>query len=300
MSGQFSCFAPFGVFRFSSAESPCKQHYDQLSGNLGDAFQGPVQEAINYGIAMALGIQEVQARGAAAQSDPMQATVSIPDLEHDHRIYPQPGQSDNDRREKIAQVASIGASGDAAEIEDGLTEILGALLIDVMRLDLSSEVTVYPDNAPSIDPVNTPIRLITITERILPGARTFHWETLLTDGNPIIVGDVLTVDPGKFGIEERVTITGSNSLTLTGTFTKTHEPGSPAQTGHWPHWCSTKRHTIIIVDASVLENPQLLAEVEWFMRRRATGVSTWVVTTGTVGAPTIFSVGGIIGHSVIG
>lgn len=300
MTGQFSCFAPFGVFRFSSAESPCAQHYSQLKSNLGDGLQGPVQDAITYGLAMALGVQEVQARGAAAQKDPLQATVTIPDLEKDHRIYPTPGQSIAERRNKIAQVASIGAGGDAAAIEAGLVEILGDRLVDVMRLDLDTEVTVYPDNAPVIDPVTTPIRLITITERIFPGTRTFHWETLFTDGNPIIVGDVLIVDPGEFGLEERVTITASNSLTLTGVFAKTHEPGTMARTGHWPHWCSTKRHTIIIVDADVLENPELLANVEWFMRRRATGVSTWVVTTGTVDAPTVFSVGGIIGHSVIG
>jgi hypothetical protein len=299
MSAQCSAFSPFGVFRFSAAESPCERHYNNLRNTLGDAFQGPVQDALTYALGMALGVMDLTIEGAAAQADPNQVTVLLPDLEKDHRLYPLPGDSDNVRRARLAEVMAVGYGGTPTAIEDGLAAILGTLLIDVMWLDIA-DVTTFPASV-AISPESTPLRYVTLDETVFPGSRTVSYTALVTDGNPVSIGDVLTVDPGQYGLEERVTVTDATSSTITATFANIHESGARATTGHWPHWGSDRRQTIVIVDESVLSNPSLLARVEWFLRRMLTGASTWVLTTGTAGNPTHLSVGSTvaIGHSLI-
>ena len=303
MSGQFSAYAPFGVFRFSAKPSPCKQRHDELRTSLGPAFQGHVQDAINYGIAMAMGTAQLQLEAAASQRDPEQVTYLLDDLERDYQLKPLPTDSVNMRRSALAAIMAVGRGATRAQVEAGLTALLGSLFTGCRWIDLETEAATFPVMRGYFSPASTPIRHVRINERILPGSRTVSYSPILTDGIPLKVGDWLTIDPGQYGLEERVDIRAATATTFTASYANTHEVGARATTAPWPHWGSTKRHTVVVVDSSVLFIPRLRAQVEWFMRRTMTAVSTWTLCAGTVEAPTYFQVasdGAIGGPPIMG
>lgn len=290
MSGQFSAFAPFGVFRFSAKPSPCKQRYDELQTSLGPALRGPVQDALNYGIGVAFGVAQLQLEAAAAQSDPQQTTYLLADLERDYQLKPLPYDSENVRRAALAAVMDVGRGATRAEIESGLSAILGDLFVGCRWLDAETEAVTFPTMRGYFVPPGNPIRHVRITDRILPGERTVHYTPILTDGIPLRVGDWLVVDPGQYGLEERIDVRAATATTFTASYAYVHEPGARATTAPWPHWGSTKRHTVVVVNSSVLFNRRQLSQAEWFMRRKMTGVSTWVFCAGTLEYPTYFQI----------
>lgn len=301
MSGQFSAFAPFGVFRFSAKPSPCRQRYDELRTSLGPAFQGPVQDALNYALGVAFGVAQLQLEAAGAQRDPRQVTYLLEDLERDYQLKPLPNDSVNIRRAALAAVMDVGRGATRAEIEAGLSALLGSLFVGCRWLDAETEAVTFPTMRGYFVPPSNPIRHVRITDRILPGSRTVHYTPILTDGIPLKVGDWLVVDPGQYGLEERIDVRAATATTFTASYAYVHEPGVRATTAPWPHWGSTKRHTVVVVDSSVLFNRRQLSQAEWFLRRKMTGVSTWVFCAGTLEYPTYFQVGvdGNVGYAPI-
>jgi hypothetical protein len=283
MSGQFSRHAPFGVFRFSSKESPCKKQHDALRTNLGPAFQGPNQDAITYAMAMALGVRRVQRAGAAAQKDPAQVTAMIDQLERDWKLYPGPLDSMNVRREALiaAQASSIGALASAIRL--GLDAILGDLFVEWRSMDLDAEVSAFPAGNPVIPPATTAMKWLEIMSIVWPGTGVpvgFRG----TKGNevPLKIGDILTVAPGLFGIEEVVTVTAvqyswTNAGTFTANFAHVHEIGERATTAPWPDWGSNKRAGLVVVTDLTLMTPTLMARVHTFMRKIMPAVSAWTI-----------------------
>lgn len=155
---------------------------------------------------------------------------------------------------------------------------------------------------PKISPDYTPIKHVTLSGPILPGTRTVAYTALLTDGNALMTGEWVTVEPGRIGLQERVQITASSATTITATFAYPHDSGVRATTAPWPTWRSTKRHSLVVVnDVSVFTNRTLQAAVHSFMRKVMPASSTWVLVYSGPGHAGPFSVGSsAIGFSTIG
>jgi hypothetical protein len=282
---QFDAFSPFGVFRFSSRKSPLRKVYEQMKEDLGPAFQGPVNDALVYAASVGLGLAQLQQEAAAAQDDPDRVTYLLSELEKDYQLYPSPTDSNNVRRAALKARIAIARGAFKANIESGLSAILGSDLITVRcryggTIDQCEFPGMWDDVPPYIAPQSSPRRFINLTNAVFVGAQTVQYVTKRSDGNPITVGDKLTVEPGKHGRHETVTVTSATQASFTATFTKSHEPGAPATTASFPYWGSWARHTLVRVKAPVLDNPTLLAKINEFMDGIKTTVSTWDIVTG--------------------
>lgn len=280
---QWSNFAPFGEFAFSSETSESEKIYDAQIRALGPAFTGPNDEAETYADSMCFGAARLQLQAAGAQDDPTQVSYLIEELERDWRVYHAPDATLGERRAELAyrMAASSGAFDTA--ITAGLTALLGALFIHQrpMNLDPLLEVSsssTFPTHSP---PRNTPIKKITINDSISPGSALVPYTSELNDGNSLLIGEKLIVDPGLLGIEEIVIVEYADSVKFAATFTKPHTSGTHATTGPFCRWWSNQRHTMVVVDSSVLTNSNLLTKVHEFMRRTMPAVSTWVVCSET-------------------
>lgn len=317
---QWSNFAPFGEFAFSGEDSESEKIYNAQTKSLGPAFEGAQAEAETYADAMCFGVARLQIQAAGAQDDPTQVNYLIDALEKDWRIYPQPGATLDERRAELAFRQGYANGALETAIEAGLSALLGTLFINWRPMDRNAynEVmtnTTYPVHSPLR---RTPIKKIVLRDTIFPGTQTVTYSRVLDDGNPILTGEKLVVEPGVNGLEDVVTVTAATATTLTATFAFTHDADSPATTGPMIRWTSNQRHSMVIVHPDVLANSALMNKIHEFMRRTMPGVSTWIVcpemlTTDPVyswyptqeglptGIVTSFRVGeGLIGQSPIG
>jgi hypothetical protein len=280
---QWSNFAPFGEFTFSGEPSESEKIYDAQTRALGPAFAGPNDDAETYADSMCFGAARLQIQAAGAQDDPMQVSYLIDDLEHDWRAYHSPGATLSERRAELTyrMAASDGALDTA--ITAGLSALLGSLFIHQRPMNLIPLLEVTPSaEFPPHSPLRaTPIKKITINTMILPGTRSVPYTRDLDDGNPILIGDELVIAPGLFGLDEIVTVIASNASSFSAVFTKPHDNGTRAITGPYCRWSSNQRHTMVVVDSSVLTNSELLTRVHEFMRRTMPAVSTWIVCAET-------------------
>lgn len=285
----FSDFEPFGVFEFSDQEPITRRLYDSMRDMLGPAFQQPDQDAETFADAMCLGIAQLQLEAAGAQDDPDQISYMLAQVEKDYQIVAPSLATLAERRAalKAAMTAAHGAL--ATVVFDGLETLLGDDFLYWRPTDFADEVELAT-TTPTFVPYSTPIKLVTLNALIWPGTRTVSYTRELQDGdNYLQPGDKLTVDPGKPGMTEMVTITETSVVrdpvtlvvtgqTLTATFALPHDSGVGATTGSQPLWVSTKCHSIVVVRSAVLDNPTQLAEIHLFMRKCMTASSTWIIT----------------------
>jgi hypothetical protein len=276
---QWSSFAPFGEFTFSSAPTECEKLYLAQQNSMGPAFAGVAADAETYADAMCFSVARRQIQAAGAQDDPLQVNYLIDAIEKDWRVYPNPESTLDDRRAELAFVMGLANGALDSAITAGLTALLGPLFINWRPMDRSTydEVSVsstYPPHSPLR---RTPIKKIRLDSVTFPGLRIAWYTRLLDDGNPILPGEQLVVEPGRNGLEEVVTVLESTPATFTGVFVNSHDAGTPATTGPMIRWTSNQRHSLVIVDTSVLTNSYLLNKIHEFMRRVMPAVSTWIV-----------------------
>lgn len=294
----FDRFSPFGIWGFSSAESPCKLVFDTLTESNGDAVQGPVATAITYAMAMGLGVAGLQFQKANEQRNGDTCTDLLPDMERDYLLYPSATASMSERQVALssAQSAIKGATPDA--IDTALTAALGSYYISHDTVD----TPVFYKASYDISPPETPVKLVQITEYILPGSQVVSYTRILDDGNALLVGDILTVSP--IGRHEVVTVTDVTTTTFTATFALTHESGDYATTQSIPVWNSTARHYVVFVKTAALSDNTALARANLAMRRIVPAVSTWAITDPDSVYPTVSRAwtvgGGLIGLTPIG
>lgn len=301
---QWSNFAPFGEFAFSGEPSESEKIYDAQLRSLGPAFAGPNDEAETYADSMCFGAARLQIQAAGAQDDPAQVNYLLDEIERDWRVYSPPGATLAERRAELAfRMAATSGATDAA-VRAGLTALLGQLLINYrsMNSEMLDEVSLSsttPEHSPSRA---TPIKKITLLNSILPGANIVSYTRELDDGNPILIGENLVVAPGLRGQEEIVLVTYVGSGTVGAYFQNPHGALTRAITGPFCGWSSNQRHSLIVVDSSVMTNSILLAKIHEFMRRTTTAVSTWLIcpeaSSGYVGPWVIGSA--LIGQTPIG
>lgn len=125
-----------------------------------------------------------------------------------------------------------------------------------------------------------------------------NWNRALVEER-VVRGDVLLVDPGDWGLAERVWVTDSSVDAdgvryLTAEFHRPHTVGALATTGPTPLWANSKRHVLIVVKSDAALDPATVARVNERMRSMARGPTTWaIVRPTTPGAATVgpFAVG---------
>lgn len=288
---QWSNFAPFGEFAFSGEDSESEKIYNAQVAALGPAFAGTQAEAETYADSMCFGAARLQIQAAGAQDDPTQVNYLISELEKDWRIYPPPGATLGERRAELAFKQGFANGALETAIEAGLSALLGSLFVNWRPMDRATynEVTLnttYPVHSPLR---RTVIKKITINDVIFPGIQTVSYTRLLDDGNPILTGETIVVEPGRNGLEDIVTVTAATATTLTADFDLPHDAGVPATTGPMIRWTSNQRHSMVIVHPDVLANNTLLTKVHEFMRRVMTAVSTWIVCPEMLTADPVYS-----------
>jgi len=301
---QWSNFAPFGEFAFSGTDSESEKIYNAQTKALGPAFEGAVGEAETYADSMCFGAARLQLQAAGAQDDPTQVSYLIDALESDWRVFSAPGATIGERRAALAFAMASATGSFTAAVTAGLTVLLGSLFVHFrpMDRDILDEVssnTTFPIHSP---PVGTAIKSIVITTAIMPGVLTVNYTRVIDDGNGIFPGEQVVVNPGVNGMEDVVEVTASTPTTFTATFTLPQDANIPARTGPYTRWTSNQRHSLVVVDESVLTNNTLLVRTHEYMRRVMPSVSTWIVCAETIpGVVGPFTVGqGLIGQTPLG
>lgn len=118
-----------------------------------------------------------------------------------------------------------------------------------------------------------------------------NWSTVGAEER-ILPGDILCVDPGNWGLVERVCVASAredgDERKFTAQFSRAHSADTFATDGPVPLWSNTKRHVLIVVLAAAAINPAKLAKVNDLLRRMMRGPTTWaIVQETTPGAGTV-------------
>lgn len=282
---QFSSFAPFGTFAFSSETPPAEKIFDATVEALGPAFQGPNDLAETYADSMCFGVAQAQIDAAGEQDNAETCSYLLPDLEKDWKVYPRAGASDAERRVAlgVAMAAHQGASQDA--VIAGLRLAIGDRLIHARTMsndDRLGEVENSPTTPMPRFPASEPIRRVTFPEQIFPGTWPYIAYSLDFGANPLKAGDVVLVDPGNFQRAEQVTIAAAYPSSVPGTsgiigatFTQTHDEDTPGLTGPYSWWMSNRRHWMVIVAPGYQLDSETRTLINEFMRKTLPAVSTW-------------------------
>lgn len=116
----------------------------------------------------------------------------------------------------------------------------------------------------------------------------------------VVKGDVLCIDPGNWGLVERVVVTdasGSGSeRKFTARFRRQHSAGCFATDGPTPLWASTKRHVLVVASDEAAVDPELVSKVDERFRQLMRAPTAWDVVReeapGTLGPFTIGATSG--------
>lgn len=235
--GRFSAFAPFGLLRFSGADSQAKLIYNELVAGVTDPRRGysPLdlsvgthQEAKYYAWSIVLGKAALTVERAYAQGDPMRAVEGLPDLEEQFEIVPDPAATIPQRQANLT--AARQATGGASFHN----------VVAAMRALLGSNFVAYVPKTGTAAHPSTPSTSIRINcqrvDTIIPkhfvlqspiapvNAATARWVrfTDLDANNPSVplqAGDVVMVQSENSVVREKVTVQAA--IANTGPFTGT-------------------------------------------------------------------------------
>jgi hypothetical protein len=118
----------------------------------------------------------------------------------------------------------------------------------------------------------------------------------------LVKGDVLVVDPGNWGLAEKLIIVDAegegDERKFTAAFRRPHSADVFATTGPVPLWSNSKRHVLVVVTAAAAVDPSMVARTNELFRRIMRGPTTWaIVQPTTAGAATAgpFKIGGTLG-----
>lgn len=261
-------------------------------------------EGFTYSTAMATARVHQTQKRAAKQRVAATASDGLADLERDYGLTPSPFDTVYQRQLALGGRKRVPAGGTVVNIENAIRDVIGADHFERYYTYDAASAALWPDalgDAPmNLQLPSVPRKLITITQNIsigLGAPQVVTYETLVGDAlamdvtteegaqsESLLVGDVLVVDGGASGLEERVTVEVVGSGTFRATFEKAHGVGAVGTTAPWPAWSSSKRHALIVVDAATAADPESRRKIDEVMRRMASGVSRWDIVAGAVGA----------------
>lgn len=128
-----------------------------------------------------------------------------------------------------------------------------------------------------------------------------NWNTHATEIK-IVKGDVLCIDPGNWGLVEKVTVLDGDGegeeRKFSAKFVNPHSAGVYATDGPTPLWATSKRHVFVVVSPTAAIDAVKVARVDELFRRLMRAPTTWaIVRETTEGSGTIgpFAIGSTLG-----
>lgn len=296
----FSDLTPLGLFEFSSDASEAEKIYrglkaayvDPATGQSTiDTSIGTYQEAKIYGWALALGDAKMLIRQAGRELVPETSYYQLASHEKRYHITPGPDDSVSDRRATLAARRKAARGPRYEAMYDALATLLGDGFLGYRPITID-EAVAFPEDIDEVAimkrhelPARS-IRMLKATARENLNV-DIAYENWNPRGHEVLLqaGDQLVVDPGNWGLVERVEVV---SATGTGTersfnavFTKPHSLGTYATTGNMPIWSNTKRHVLIIVTPEVAVDPVRRGKVNELLSRVMRAPTTWQIVQTT-------------------
>lgn len=292
----FSAYTAFGLFEFSSDESPAESIHKALDTAMGggaafDIKAGSDVEADNYATAMAIAAARSSLRRAGLNMYGATATEKLPQLEAAYGVVPSRTATIAERRAVLAAkyLASRGSREEA--IDNALRAALGTdfvFLYVIPRASVTKWPSTYGATPGLFSRIDIPAKTVKLLDPVAPdfsvsGVVTVPYENWVTAHNEelLAVSDRLVIEPENPGGAELVTVTavaGSGSTrTFTATFTKPHEQNCAATTRPTPFGLSTRRHYIVILKTAAAVDNEKRRIANAVMRAAVRGVSTWSV-----------------------
>lgn len=316
--GQFSAFAPFGLFDFSDDPSPAELYYNAMSEQLSPAFDlsvGTYEEAKMYARAILFGCAREQNRAANNQRVPSKVHDKLPTWEKDYGIIVEPTWSPDTRREVLTARVMLMHGPREEALWTELYALLGSSLY-LIRATHPSERLIWPDPDPTgigtFPVADAPLVFGRILDPVVvPGvSQTVHFVTV-GDVQPT-VGQKLCFEPEVNVLTEAAVVTalgsdlsvGSPAISiinlLTATFAKAKDANSWFASA-MPLWSSSQRILQVIVKPAAAEDPETRRKIhevmarhcktttEWEILESSDGVHVgpWTVNVGVVGATAI-------------
>jgi hypothetical protein len=317
-----SAFTGWGMLEFSSAAPRAESIYESLvsmsGGNFDDTFSGPMC-AEWYALAMAIGSARDTLERAENQADPATVHEMLPVLEGMYGLSPGPFDSADDRRATLAARYAVALMPTQQNVTQALRLLLGDYFVAwVPSSAASPSPATIPDTMCKLPTAR--FKTVALLDPVLNIAAPARVRYRALDGDPSDLQDreTLVFDPGLSGIQESVTVLGVPTVLtelradstgavksvviggiLTAQFTNGHAAGALGFTGSFPNWSSFKKHSLVVVESGLANDPTVRSKVNDLLSRMLSGTSTWDVveeeftTPGTTGPI-------LVGHPSIG
>lgn len=288
---QFHGLCPFGLFRFTSAPTPAETAYQAYIAGIGSKAFSLTQSgsngveakiyatAIQVGIARACGIEK-----AWNQQLPNYASDKLPSLESEWGVTVNATDSIQTQQQKLAAQFLLQRGARQEAIESALTALLGSGFY-TLRVTLPGEVLTVPaapdsSTAGSWQQVSqTPKYIKLIQAVIFRSTQTISYQ-LVGGSTQLLVGDVVTIDPGHGTRAEAITIQAVVATpgvqTLTATFKQPHDNGTCGLTC-CPWWKSNQRRVRVIVTRAVSANQELRRQINEIMAKHMKSTTDWEI-----------------------
>lgn len=315
--GRYSQLSPYGQQRYSSNPSSVETLYRSQLAAQGNAFGGSGhQEARIYARARVLG--QLTAAFARADNcrDPEKVQELLPNLERDYGAASPPGATVQERRATVAAIKHLSRGNTRQNIESSLRALIGDGFVAYVTLaPAPSDPSVgnghewnpFPASGSDIlsHLPDTAVSLFRVTDSIpFKYGHEARYEFIGGENRPLTDGDLVILDPGLMGRQERVTVVSVNDATVTLSCSKAHDAGAVMLSGPYPFWRSVQRHSLVVVSAATMSDPRALTTIDRFMRFALGAVSTWLITPESAsgsGHTSPFRVGeGKIGETTLG
>jgi hypothetical protein len=286
---RFSCFSRFGHYRFSGKRPAAQAIFyglrDALGGteNLGDHhLTGPMAGSL-FAKAFATANAQRAVDQFTREQTPHTSEHYLEMHERDYLIVPPASATRDERRSALlaAELLSLGCNDSA--LQDALSTLLGSALVAVRTHD-STEFVIAPADWATTGPGTwKPASIIAKWHRLTaaigaPGLQSFSSTSIHDDATVLTGGDVIVIDPGKFGIQEKVTITSTGQ----GTFVRAHEVGALVTTEPFPFATTSSRHILIVTTTAVATSTAWRRRVAVVMNKLARAVDCWSLVDETV------------------
>lgn len=291
-----SCFTPCGLLEFSSGKPLAQSIYDQIKGSHGPAYDAEnfygVLSAKWYADAMALAAARKSLERAQNQADPWKVSDLLDDFEVHYGIVVPTGATLESRHEALAAVMQLTLGPKRGNVEYQLRAALGDDFVAWVTTDAGPD-TSFPaqpwlTSAIFGNPSLWKTVAITPSVHFTGTPITVEFTHQSGDDGALLVGDKLVVDPGELGQQELVTVTDRTDSTFTATFARPHGAGTMAIRRPWPVWCSTTKHSLVVVPHGRARDQLVREAATRVLRKLLPDNSTWDIveedtTPGTTG-----------------
>ena len=283
----FSLFTPFGHLEFSREPAEGEKLFDAGRASLGGGYniaRGERTFAWLYAWSMVLATTRQLLRRAGDQWHPERTWEFLSLQERERGVVPRAGQTTAERRAELARRRRLPITPSRTNIENTLRDAIGDVVVALVPT-AKADAALYPENlgdAPMLLRRQSDRRALGRTLAPAPsGSGVVIAYEPFADGveAEFMARDTVVIDPDGANVE-RVQITatgtdGSGNATLTVTKTKPHMAGVPIVLAPFPYWTSSKRHSLLILDADAAEDPETRRKAHEVLERMMRAVSTW-------------------------